>query len=238
MALALAKGFISSQSLEPQQIWASAPSDRNLVVWRQELNCHTTNDNSEVFKKCDIIFLSTKPHIFPKMMNEVKDSLTAIENESKLYVSVMAGIQMETLSGYLKTIAASPRVIRVHPNTPALVGAGCSVFTAGEGVSKYNYSFCEENTRFCFTGSTDADCQVVRRLLQSVGLCEMVPEYQQDAFTGMAGSGPAYIYTIIEALSDGGVRMGLPRDLATRFAAQMTMGAAKMVLETGMFGSY
>merc|ERR1711860_332284 len=80
-------------------------------------------------------------------------------------------------------------------------------------------------------GEEDGD--VIKRLFSSVGLCEEVPEYQQDAFTGMAGSGPAYIYTIIEALSDGGVRMGLPRALATKFAAQMTMGAAKMVLESG-----
>merc|ERR1712086_535326 len=119
----------------------------------------------------------------------------------------MAGIQMKTLAGSLKTIADSPRIIRVHPNTPAMVGTGCSVISIGEG-------------------SNEEDANVVKQLLTSVGLCEQVPEYQQDAFTGMAGSGPAYIYTIIEALSDGGVRMGLPRALATQFAA-------KMVLESG-----
>ena len=88
-------------------------------------------------------------------------------------------------------------------------------------------------TIIMFSGSTNEDAKIVSELLSSVGLCERVPESQQDAFTGMAGSGPAYIYTIIEALSDGGVRQGLPRDLATKFAAQMTMGAAKMVLESG-----
>ena len=84
-----------------------------------------------------------------------------------------------------------------------------------------------------FLGSLPDDGLVVKKLLSSVGLCEEVPESQQDAFTGMAGSGPAYIYTIIQALSDGGVRMGLPRNMATNFAAQMTLGAAKMVLESG-----
>ena len=84
-----------------------------------------------------------------------------------------------------------------------------------------------------FLGSLPDDGVVVKTLLSSVGLCEEVPESQQDAFTGMAGSGPAYIYTIIQALSDGGVRMGLPRTLATNFAAQMTLGSAKMVLESG-----
>ena len=83
------------------------------------------------------------------------------------------------------------------------------------------------------SGSLPEDGLAVKQLLSSVGLCKEFPESQQDAFTGMAGSGPAYIYTIIQALSDGGVRMGLPRNLATNFAAQMTLGAAKMVLESG-----
>ena len=83
------------------------------------------------------------------------------------------------------------------------------------------------------SGSLPEDGLMVKQLLSSSGLCEEIPEYQQDAFAGMAGSGPAYIYTIIQALSDGGVRMGLPRNLATNFAAQMTLGSAKMVLESG-----
>ena len=83
------------------------------------------------------------------------------------------------------------------------------------------------------SGSLPEDGLMVKQLLSSSGLCEEIPEYQQDAFAGMAGSGPAYIYTIIQALSDGGVRMGLPRNMATNFAAQMTLGAAKMVLESG-----
>ena len=83
------------------------------------------------------------------------------------------------------------------------------------------------------SGSLPEDGLMVKKLLSSSGLCEEIPESQQDAFAGMAGSGPAYIYTIIQALSDGGVRMGLPRTLATNFAAQMTLGSAKMVLESG-----
>ena len=217
MALALAKGFIAAKLIASEQILVSAPSDRNLKTWRDDMKCLTTHDNAKVIRECDIIFLSTKPHIFTPMLRNIHEGLepdSMLTLESKLFVSIMAGIQMKTLAGKLKTIAKSPRIIRVHPNTPAMVGTGCSVISIGEGAN-------------------DGDAKVVKQLLTSVGLCEQVPEYQQDAFTGMAGSGPAYIYTIIEALSDGGVRMGLPRDLATQFAAQMTMGAAKMVLESG-----
>lgn len=217
MALALAKGFIAAKLVAPEQILVSAPSDRNLKTWRDDMNCVTTHDNAKVIEESDIIFLSTKPHIFTPMLRSLRENLpkdTMLTSKSKLFVSIMAGIQMKTLAGSLKTIVESPRIIRVHPNTPAMVGTGCSVISIGEG-------------------SNEEDANVVKQLLTSVGLCEQVPEYQQDAFTGMAGSGPAYIYTIIEALSDGGVRMGLPRELATQFAAQMTMGAAKMVLESG-----
>lgn len=223
MALALAKGFMASGLISPGQVLASAPSDSNLMLWRQ-LNAETTHVNAELVRKCDVIFLAVKPNIFPMVMRGLRDSVSntkeskdasgLLTTDSKLFVSIMAGIKMETLTGNLKTVVGSPRVIRVHPNTPAMVGAGCAVFSLGEG------SNCE-------------DAELVRQLFTSVGVCELVPESQQDAFTGMAGSGPAYIYTIIEALSDGGVRMGMPRALATKFAAQMAMGAAKMVLESG-----
>lgn len=217
MATALIKGFVSSGLVSATNVVVSAPSDRNLAYHR-DLGCHTTHNNVEVIEKAAIVFFAVKPHLFPVVMKNLKENCQLnekpITTESKLYVSIMAGIKMNTLLEDLKTVVEGARIIRVHNNTPAMVGAGCSVFSTGEGATK-------------------EDAKVVTDLLSSVGLCERVPESQQDAFTGMAGSGPAYIYTIIEALSDGGVRQGLPRELATKFAAQMTMGAAKMVLESG-----
>ena len=136
MALALAKGFIASEMVKPDQILVSAPSDRNLKTWRQELKCSTTHDNAEVVTKSEIIFLSTKPNIFSTMLRNLRESLkddTVLTSESKLYVSIMAGIKMETLAGSLKTLVESPRIIRVHPNTPAMVSTGCSVLSIGEG---------------------------------------------------------------------------------------------------------
>ena len=137
MALALAKGFVSSGLLLPSQILASAPSDTNLKTWR-EFKAETTHDNIEVIKKCDMIFLSVKPHIFPKVLENIKKSLGLemdfVTSESKLFISVMAGVKMETLSGSLKEIVKSPRVIRVLPNTPVMVGEGCSAYSLGEGI--------------------------------------------------------------------------------------------------------
>ena len=133
---------------------------------------------------------------------------------SKLFISVMAGVTLKSLHQSLSCIILEPRIIRATPNTPAMVGCGCAVYSPGEA-------------------ATSDDGELVKQLFSSVGICEKVPEYQQDAFAGMAGSGPAYIYTIIEALADGGVRMGLPRQLSAKLAAQMAMGAAKMALESG-----
>ena len=138
MALALANGFVSSGLISASQILASAPSDTNLKTWR-EFNAETTHDNIEVIQKCDMIFLSVKPHIFPKVLENIKKSLSLeskefVTPESKLFISLMAGVKNETLSQELKEIVKSPRVMRVMPNTPAMVGQGCFAYSLGEGI--------------------------------------------------------------------------------------------------------
>jgi pyrroline-5-carboxylate reductase len=110
-------------------------------------------------------------------------------------------------------IGAKSRMVRVMPNTPCLVGASASAYAAGEA-------------------ATEDDLKLVDRLLNAVGRAYRLPEHLLDAVTGLSGSGPAYVYVMIEALSDGGVRVGLPRDVATALAAQTVLGAARMVLET------
>ena len=135
MALATAKGFVSSGLVLPSKILASAPSDTNLKTWR-EFNAETTHDNIEVIQKCDIVFLSVKPHIFPKVLENIKKILGLepyLTSESKLFISLMAGVKNETLSQELKEIVQSPRVMRVMPNTPAMVGQGCFAYSLGEG---------------------------------------------------------------------------------------------------------
>lgn len=141
----------------------------------------------------------------------MKAAAVAVDGAPLLVISVAAGITLAALE------AASPanfRVIRTMPNTPALVGKGAAGFCLGGG-------------------ATAEDADAARLLLGSVGIAVEVPERLMDAVTGLSGSGPAYVYLIIEALSDGGVKAGLPRVDAARLAAQTVLGAATMVLETG-----
>jgi len=225
MAMALAKGFMADGLVSPSQVFASAPSDRNLALWRQ-LGATTSNRNTDVIKAADVIFLAVKPHIFPAVVsgwvNEVGTPSDASADvvpsflcqDSKLFISVMAGLNSQKLYESLSKFIPNPRVIRVTPNTPSLVGCGAAAV-----------SLCQ--------GASQEDGELIKQLLSSVGIVEVIPERLHDAVTGVSGSGPAYIYTIIEGLADGGVCQGLPRDLAIKFAAQTVMGAAKMVLETG-----
>jgi pyrroline-5-carboxylate reductase len=156
---------------------------------------------------CQVLVLAVKPQQADAVAAELKDAVTA----DHLVISIMAGITLDRLASLLPN---ATRLVRVMPNTPALIGCGASGYALGFGASQ-------------------ADADFVDGLLSTVGLAVRLPEHLLDAVTGLSGSGPAYVFQIIEALSDGGVRTGLPRDVATRLAAQTLLGAARMVLETG-----
>jgi pyrroline-5-carboxylate reductase len=136
-----------------------------------------------------------------------------VQASQPLLVSIAAGVATHTIAEQLGTAAC--RLVRVMPNTPCLVGASASAYAAGPG-------------------ATADDLRLVDRLFNAVGRAVAVPEKLLDAVTGLSGSGPAFVFVMIEALSDGGVRMGLPRDLATQLAAQTVFGSAKLLLETGL----
>jgi pyrroline-5-carboxylate reductase len=207
MATALAKGLVDSGFTVADAIVGSDV----LVTARQQFAKETDADvvetNAEVVARADIVLLAVKP----QQMRSVLSDLSRHLHASHLIVSIAAGISLESITNVL---GLQRRLVRVMPNTPCLVGASASAF--------------------CLGGTATAeDGKLVERLLSSVGIAVQLPEHLLDAVTGLSGSGPAFVYTIIEALSDGGVRMGLPRDVATRLAAQTVMGSAKMVLETG-----
>jgi pyrroline-5-carboxylate reductase len=155
-----------------------------------------------------VVVLAVKP----QNMAAVLEELRALVRGDQLVISVAAGV---TIGSIAQGIGHKARVIRVMPNTPALVGEGASAYSAWPGVSA-------------------DDEALVQAFLGSVGRVVRVPESLLDAVTGLSGSGPAFVYVMIEALSDGGVRVGLPRDVATLLAAQTVLGAAKMVCETGL----
>ena len=206
MAEALIKGLLAG-GFPVERIMASEPSELRRDHLQDEYGIELTVDNVELMKKCEIIVLSIKPQIADEVLEEISNSYS----NDKLLVSILAGVPCSQIE---KHLVGSPRVVRVMPNTPALVSEGASAICRGHN-------------------STKEDLQLVKELFESVGTVQVIDERQMDAATGLSGSGPAYIYTVIEALADGGVREGLRRDVAHALAVQTVVGAALMVRETG-----
>jgi pyrroline-5-carboxylate reductase len=207
MATALARGFINAELVFPRDITASDPYETARTHFATEVGAAVTAKNAEVAALASVLILATKPDQVSAALAEIQPHFTA----KHLLISIAAGV---TLAKLEQGLPPGARVIRVMPNTPALIGAGASAFATGKH-------------------ATAEDAALAGKLLSAVGLALPVKESLLDAVTGLSGSGPAYVYQFIEALSDGGVAAGLPRDLSTRLAAQTVMGAAKMILETG-----
>jgi len=207
MARALAAGFVRAGLVRPEQIVAFDPADVATQQFAAAIpDARLVTSNGMVVRAASVVFLAVKPQTAPSVMQELVGTWKA----DQLLVSIAAGLSLARLTSGFGT----PRVVRVMPNTPCLVGRGASGFALGPG-------------------ATAADGELVGRLLRAVGTAFAVEERLLDAVTGLSGSGPAFVYTLIEALSDGGVRMGLPRTVATALAAQTVLGAAEMVLTTG-----
>ncbi|KAG0710300.1 Pyrroline-5-carboxylate reductase 2 [Chionoecetes opilio] len=209
MAQAMLTAFLKKGLVNPSLTIASAPSDRNLGKLR-ELGVRTTQDNNDVVISSDLVFVCVKPHQLTSMLGD----LPPLGNHSPLFVSVVTGVSLGHLETMLCSLVENPRVVRAMPNTPSAVGQGCCLYALG-------------------THTTPSDAETTSSLLSALGMSAQIPEYQIDAACGLSGSGPAYIYMAIEALADGGVKMGLPRQLAQTLAAQTVKGAGAMVLETG-----
>ncbi len=207
MATALAKGLTSSGFTSPEQVVASDPLPAAHEQFSQQTGGRIVETNSDVFHDANIVFLAVKPQQMEAVLADVQDAVTS----EHLLVSIAAGVPISTLTAAL---GKASRVVRVMPNTPALVGVGAAAYAIGGA-------------------ATEHDGRLVEAMLSTVGIAVSVPEQLLDAVTGLSGSGPAYVFQVIEALSDGGVLVGLPREAATRLAAQTVLGAARMVLETG-----
>jgi pyrroline-5-carboxylate reductase len=206
MARALAQGFVQAQLFPASSLWAADPVAAAAEGLARDLaGLQVAKTNVQLAEKCDVLILAVKPQVMGKVYEELAGKLAG-----KLVISIAAGISLAKLCEGLKTT----RVVRVMPNTPCLVGQGASAFALA-------------------AGATSDDSALVAKLLGAVGTAHQVDEKLLDAVTGLSGSGPAYVYLMIEALSDGGVKSGLPRQLATALAAQTVLGAAQMVLTRG-----
>ncbi len=205
MASALARGWLNAGLLTAEQCRASDPSESARKNFLAETGCPAVPENSSVVANSDLLILAVKPQAMSALLTEIRPLL-----KNPLILSIAAGVTLKQLA---EGLGADRRLIRVMPNTPCLVGASAAGYSAA------------------LTASAE-DVALVDRLMNSVGRAFAVPEKLLDAVTGLSGSGPAFVYLMIEALSDGGVRVGLPREVATTLAAQTVLGAAKMVLET------
>ncbi len=205
MGEALAKGLIRAKLSSSDTIIASDVDTKRCQTFKDDTGIKTTQDNKEVTAGSDVIIVAVKPNIVGAVLEELKNDITP----EHLVVSIAAGIPLNFMESSLHE---GCRVVRVMPNTPCLVGETAAGYALGKN-------------------ATREDGELVGRILNAVGKSFLLDEKYLDAVTGLSGSGPAFIYTVIEALADGGVKMGLPRDVSTELAAQTTFGAAKMVLE-------
>jgi len=200
----LLQGMISRGLQAPGDIVVADVDENRLQELRTSLLVKTTPHPREAVKKADIIIIAVKPQNMADVLKEINGALTP----AKLIISIAAGISTPFIAERLKKGA---RIIRTMPNTPALVGEGITALSAGQNVS-------------------DTDMALAREIFEAVGLTVVVKEDLMDAVTGLSGSGPAYVFTIIEALADGGVQMGLGRDIAVKLAAQTLLGSARLAL--------
>ncbi len=208
MGEALVKGILKAKLSSADKIIVGDTLKERVLLLERETGIKTTQDNKEVVQNADLIILAVKPNTVGDILKELKNDIT----KKQLIVSIAAGIPLSFIESSLK---AGCRCIRVMPNTPCLVGETAAGFALG-------------------TNATEEDGKLVSTILNAVGKCFLLDEKLLDTVTGLSGSGPAFVYMVIEALSDGGVKMGLPRDVATKLAAQTVLGSAKMVLESGI----
>jgi pyrroline-5-carboxylate reductase len=206
MAEALIKGLLHAKVVEPGRIIGSDPRKERCDELTQRFQIRTTTSNLEVVRASEIVVLSVKPQILPTVLDEVAKEL----KPHALVISIAAGTPVAAIEARLP---AGTRVVRTMPNTPALVGAGATAIAGGGH-------------------ATPADLDAAKRIFDAVGKTVVLDEEQLDAVTGLSGSGPAYVFLIIEALSDAGVKMGLSRYNAQALAAQTVLGSAKLLLET------
>uniref|UniRef100_A0A8D2DAW5 Pyrroline-5-carboxylate reductase 1 n=1 Tax=Sciurus vulgaris TaxID=55149 RepID=A0A8D2DAW5_SCIVU len=202
LAFALAKGFTSAGILAAHKIMASSPDmDLATVSALRKIGVNLTPNKT--VRHSDVLFLAVKPHIIPFILDEIG---TDIEDRH-IVVSCAAGVTIRSIEKKLTAFRPAPKVIRCMTNTPVVVREGVTVYATG-------------------THAQVEDGRLLEQLLGSVGFCTEVEEDLIDAVTGLSGSGPAYAFTALDALADGGVKMGLPRRLAVRLGAQALLGAA------------
>lgn len=205
MAFAIAKGIITSQYLDGKEIFAYDIDQEKLRVMEQEYGLKSCNNSIELVENVDVVILAVKPNIVETVILEIKNALS-----QKAVISIVAGYNFEK---YHSLFLETTRHISVMPNTPAMVQQGVTLLEQQNSLTKEEFSF-------------------VKGLFESIGTIEVLPSYLMGAGGAISGCGPAFMYMVIEALADGGVMEGLPRDVAYRLASQTMIGSGMMQLQT------
>jgi pyrroline-5-carboxylate reductase len=203
----LLQAFLKNNLVSPDQIFATVHHPDRAQALSAQFGVEVTTDNLAAAQHADVILLGVKPIQVPGVMEQIKPALSP----DKLVLSFAASVTTQSIE---EAAGHDLGVIRAMPNTPAMLAAGITALCAGRFVS-------------------EEEMAIAQRIFQTVGRTVVVDEKHMDAVTGLSGSGPAFLYIIIEALAEAGVNVGLPRDIATLLAAQTTLGSARMVLETG-----
>jgi pyrroline-5-carboxylate reductase len=203
----LISGLVEAEAIRPVDIVGTARHRERLAQLEDRLGIRTSLDNREAVRGASIVVIAVKPQVVKEVLAEVRSELT----RDHLVVSVAASVSTAAIERELESPVP---VVRAMPNTPCLVKAGMTAIAPGRH-------------------ATDEHVHLVRRMFEAVGRCVIVDERYMDAVTGLSASGPAFIYIIIESLAEAGVKVGLPRHIATELAAQTVLGSAHMVLETG-----
>jgi len=204
MGSALLRGILASGWGRKGQLVASHPKPVKAAALRKELGIRVVGSNREAAARADILVLAVKPQILESVLSEIRPAVSP----SRLLVSIAAGFPTARIESALGAASAVP-VVRAMPNVAAVVGLSATVICAGRHAKP-------------------AQLSAARKIFESIGLVVELPEYQLDAVTGLSGSGPMYVFQIIEGLSDAGVRVGLSRDVSTALSVQTVLGAAKM----------
>ena len=207
MAEALVKGLLRAGIAAQSDVICAEPRLDRREELAKRYGVTALASNLEAAEQADVVVLSVKPQTMDDLLEEIAPAI----DHRKLVISIAAGISIHAIA---RKLGAGVRIVRTMPNTPALVGAGATALARG-------------------AHATDADLGEAKRLFEAVGIAHVVDEHLLDAVTGLSGSGPAFVFLAIEALADGGVKVGLARPVAMALAAQTVMGAAKLVLETG-----
>ncbi len=203
----LLQAFLKENLFAADRIHATVGHAERALALSTQWGVDVSTNNLEAVKQSDLILVGVKPFQVPDLIAEIKPGLS----KSKMLVSFAASVKTRAIE---EAAGMDIAVVRAMPNTPSALGAGAAALCRGRFVS-------------------DAQMALAQRLFETVGRTVLVDEKHMDAVTGLSGSGPAYLYIIIEALAEAGVKVGLPREIATQLAAQTAYGAAKMVLETG-----